>query len=114
MIKLKRVYDQPEKEDGFRILVERLWPRGMTKEKAKIDQWLREVAPSQELRKWYGHDLDKWNEFQRRYREELNSNPQAIDELRALIEQHPTVSFVYAAKDEQHNSALLLRDYLVF
>jgi len=114
MIKLKRVYDQPVKEDGFRVLVERLWPRGMTKEKAKIDRWLKDVAPSQELRKWFGHDLDKWDEFQRRYREELNSNPQAIDQLRDLIEQYPTISFVYAAKDEQHNSALLLRDYLIF
>jgi uncharacterized protein YeaO (DUF488 family) len=114
MIKLKRVYDPPEKEDGFRVLVERLWPRGMTKEKAKLDEWLKEVAPSVELRKWYGHDINKWDEFQRRYREELNSHPEAVDELRELMEKHRNVTFIYAAKDEQHNSALLLRDYLIY
>jgi uncharacterized protein YeaO (DUF488 family) len=110
-IHLKRAYEQPAPSDGLRILVERLWPRGLTKERAAIDLWLKEIAPSQELRRWYGHDPDKWPEFQKRYRAELERNPEAVAELRAKV-RAGHVTFVYAAKDEKRNSALLLKDYI--
>lgn len=111
MIRLKRVYEPPAPEDGQRILVERLWPRGVNQERAAIDLWLKEVAPSPELRTWFGHDPAKWEEFRRRYREELDRNPEAIARLRELAGEEP-LTFVYAARDEQHNSALLLKEYL--
>jgi uncharacterized protein YeaO (DUF488 family) len=110
-IKLKRAYEKPAKGDGFRILVERLWPRGVTKEDAHIDLWLKEVAPSAELRKWYSHDVEKWPEFQERYRKELKGNKELIAELKSRIKRE-NVTFVYAAKDEEHNSALVLKEYL--
>jgi uncharacterized protein YeaO (DUF488 family) len=110
MIKLKRVYEPPAKSDGMRILVERLWPRGLTKEKAKIDRWFKEVAPSPELRKWYNHEIDKWPEFKKRYLNELKDNKEQLDELRELADK--SVTFVYAARDEEHNSALVLKDLL--
>lgn len=109
-IHLKRVYLSPAPEDGFRLLVERLWPRGLSKEKAAVDFWLKEVAPSTALRQWYGHVPEKWPEFQHRYREELAANP-AVAELRALLREHRGVTFVFAAHDEQ-NSALVLKDFI--
>jgi uncharacterized protein YeaO (DUF488 family) len=111
MIKLKRAYEPASKDDGERILVERLWPRGLTKEKAKIDLWMKEIAPSPELRKWFGHDPEKWPEFRRRYKSELEQQPELVKELRAKG-RSGTVTFVYAAKDEQHNSALLLKEFV--
>ena len=111
MITLKRVYEPVSAEDGFRILVERLWPRGIKKETARIDLWVKEVAPSPDLRKWYAHEPEKWPEFQRRYREELDANP-AVENLKKLIQQHPQVTFVYAARDEERNSARLLKAFL--
>lgn len=111
MIALKRVYEPATEEDGLRILVERLWPRGIKKENARIDLWLKDIAPSPELRKWYAHEPEKWPEFQRRYRAELESNP-AVDELKKLLEEHPQVTFVYAARDEVRNSARLLKMFL--
>jgi len=111
MIKLKRAYDPPSKSDGLRILVERLWPRGVTKEKAKVDLWLKEIAPSAELRNWYKHDLSKWEEFQRRYRDELVKKGEMIKEIEQMADKGP-VSFVYAARDENHNSALVLKNYI--
>ncbi|HEY6328782.1 MAG TPA: DUF488 domain-containing protein [Blastocatellia bacterium] len=111
MIKLKRAYEPPAKDDGERILVERLWPRGLTKEKAKIDLWMKEIAPSTELRKWFGHDPAKWTEFRRRYKSELEQQPELVKELRAKGRRGP-VTFVYAAKDEEHNSALLLKEFV--
>lgn len=110
MIKLKRVYLQPDEADGLRLLVERLWPRGITKEKAAVDLWLKELAPSTELRKWFSHDPEKWVEFRRRYREEIKASP-ALDMLRELILQHPVITFVYAASDEQ-NSASVLKTFI--
>ena len=110
MIKLKRAYESPAESDGQRILVERLWPRGITKERAKIDLWMREIAPSPELRKWYAHDIEKWPEFRKRYLEELKHNKDQLHQLQELIER--PVTFIYAAKDEQHNSALVLKDLL--
>jgi uncharacterized protein YeaO (DUF488 family) len=110
-IHLKRAYEEPSPSDGSRILVERLWPRGLSKERAKVDAWLKEVAPSQELRRWYGHDVAKWQEFKKRYRAELAANKDAVAELRRRIGAG-TVTFVYAARDEEHNSALVLKEYL--
>lgn len=110
-IHLKRAYEKPAPDDGLRILVERLWPRGLTKERAAIDVWLKDVAPSPELRRWFNHDPDKWDEFQKRYRAELRENREAVEALREKIGDGP-VTFVYAARDEEHNSARLLKDFL--
>ena len=107
---LKRAYDPPAKTDGQRILVDRLWPRGLTKAKAKIDRWLKDLAPSTELRQWFGHDPEKWAEFQKRYRAELKANP-ALSELRALARQGD-IALIYAARDQQHNEAVVLKQEL--
>ncbi len=111
MIRLKRVYDTASADDGVRILVERLWPRGMTKERAHVDRWLREIAPSAELRAWYAHDVANWDEFQRLYEAELACNP-AVTELRDIVDRERVVTFVYAASDEEHNSARVLKAFL--
>jgi len=110
-IRLKRVYETPTKDDGTRILVERLWPRGVSKEKAAIDLWLKEIAPSPDLRKWYGHETSRWDEFRRRYRAEIEDRSELLSDLKQLLKDGP-VTFVYAAKDELHNSALVLKEYL--
>lgn len=110
-IKLKRAYEAPDKSDGERLLVERLWPRGLTKEKAAVDEWFKEVSPTPKLRKWYSHDPAKWPEFRRRYMAELEANSGEIGRLRARVRKGP-VTFVYAAKDEKRNSAAVLKDYL--
>ncbi len=109
-IKLKRAYEAPAKSDGERILVDRLWPRGLSKDQASIDHWLKEVAPSNELRQWFGHDPERWPEFQKRYRAELKDNP-ALAGLRTLTRKG-TVTLVYAAKDELHNQAVVLKQTL--
>lgn len=111
MIQLKRAYEPPSKTDGLRILVERLWPRGLSKEKAAVDLWLRDIAPSTELRKWFGHTPEKWPEFRKRYRAELKAKGDLITLLRHRTQEGP-VTFVYAAHDEQHNSAVVLREFL--
>ena len=110
-IRLKRAYEAPSDDDGTRILVERLWPRGVSKDKAAIDLWLKEVAPSTPLRKWYGHDPDKWEEFRKRYRAQLDEKDEVLDDLRRRLRERP-VTFVFAAKDEEHNSAVVLKEYL--
>lgn len=110
-MKIKRVYEEPSRDDGMRILVDRLWPRGLTKEKASIDLWLKEVAPSTELRKWFGHDPDKWKEFQKRYRQELRDNKELVSLLKKKIKKG-TVTLVYGAKHEKHNEALVLKEWL--
>ncbi|HEY0196126.1 MAG TPA: DUF488 domain-containing protein [Methanobacterium sp.] len=112
MIKIKRVYQIPEEEDGHRILVDRLWPRGMSKEDAKLDLWLKEVAPSDDLRKWFGHDPERWSEFQKRYREELKNKKSLLSTIKNLEEENRTITLIYAAKDEEHNNAVVLRDKL--
>ena len=112
MLKLKRAYEKPAATDGFRILVDRLWPRGLTKQKAKVDVWLKDVAPSPALRVWFNHDPKKWAAFKRRYTAELRKNKKAVSELRALLKKHKTVTLVYAAKDVEHNDALVLQDFL--
>lgn len=111
MIRLKRVYEEPSPEDGARILVERLWPRGLTKERAAVDLWLKEVAPSPELRKWFSHDPAKWEQFQQRYWKELDARPEVVAELRSRLKHGPT-TFVYAARDEEYNAAVALKSYL--
>ena len=110
-IKLKRVYEKPATADGTRILVDRLWPRGLKKEAAAIDHWFKEIAPSTALRKWFGHDPVRWNEFHRRYTSELRLHREQLGEIRKLAE-HGTVTLVYAAHDELHNDAVVLRDVL--
>jgi uncharacterized protein YeaO (DUF488 family) len=111
MINLKRIYEKPSRADGYRVLVERLWPRGLSKEKAAVDQWLKDVAPSPELRKWYSHDTAKWPEFCRRYRTELRGRSAEV-EILANRSRKGTVTFLFAARDEQHNSAVTLRDFV--
>jgi uncharacterized protein YeaO (DUF488 family) len=110
-IRLKRAYEEPAPDDGLRVLVERLWPRGLSKERAAVDLWMKELAPSPELRRWYNHDASRWDEFQKRYRAELRQKEDLVEELRQKC-QSGTVSFVYAARDEERNSALVLKDHL--
>jgi len=109
-IQIKRVYEKPDPKDGFRILVDRLWPRGLTKEKAAVNLWLKDIAPSTELRKWFGHDPEKWKEFQKKYLKELKENKEAVDTLKEHLKKG-TVTLLYAAKDEAHNEAEVLKDY---
>ena len=108
MIQIKRVYEPASKEDGFRILVDRLWPRGLTKEKAHVDLWFKEISPSQALRKWYGHVPEKWPEFQKRYKAELAKLPEEMASLRKILREHKRVTLVYGAKDEERNQAVAL------
>ena len=110
-IRIKRAYEEPDREDGTRILVDRLWPRGLTKEKARVDLWLKDVAPSTELRKWFAHDPGKWEEFRSRYLEELKRNKEQLSLLRQEAEKG-TATLVYGAKDRQHNEAVILQRLL--
>lgn len=111
MFKLKRAYENPLPEDGFRVLVERLWPRGLTKERAAVDLWLKDVAPSPELRKWFGHDPARWEQFRERYHKELREHKDAVQLLKQKVKEGP-VTLVYAARDEEHNGALALKEFL--
>lgn len=110
-IRLKRAYEASSPADGVRILVERLWPRGLSKAKADVDVWLKEVAPSTELRRWFSHDAAKWEEFRRRYRDELRERPEGLERLRSLVEAGP-VTFVYGSRDQEHNAATVLKELL--
>jgi uncharacterized protein YeaO (DUF488 family) len=110
-VKIKRVYEQPTDSDGSRILVDRLWPRGLTKEKAHVDLWLKEIAPSTELRQWFGHDPEKWKSFRGRYETEIRNNDDLIGMLRDIAKEG-TVTLLYGARDEKHNEALVLKQYL--
>ena len=110
-VRIKRVYEEPSDTDGKRILIDRLWPRGLTKEKARIDLWLKDIAPSAELRKWFAHDPAKWPEFQKRYHEELASNKAIVTRLREELQSGPA-TLVYSAHDEQHNDAVVIKAYL--
>lgn len=111
MIHLKRVYDEPSRKDGWRVLVDRLWPRGLTKEHAAVDLWLKDVAPSTELRKWFGHDAAKWKEFETRYRKELSGKKDALNLLKQKGKEG-TVTLLYGARDEEHNEATILKKIL--
>jgi uncharacterized protein YeaO (DUF488 family) len=110
-VNLKRIYEQPEKKDGYRILVDRLWPRGLTKEKAAIDLWLKDIAPSTELRKWFDHDPQKWKGFQRKYLQELKENKEAVAILKDHLKNGP-VTLLYAAKDQEHNEAQVIAAFV--
>lgn len=110
-ILLKRAYDPAEPDDGFRILVDRLWPRGVSKDSARIDLWLKDIAPSATLRKWFDHDPLKWSEFRDRYFLELNDNPEVVEQLMEYV-RRGLVTFVYGAKDKEHNHAVVLKAYL--
>jgi uncharacterized protein YeaO (DUF488 family) len=112
MIKIKRVYEKAARDDGYRILVDRLWPRGLSKETAGVDTWLKEIAPSTQLRKWFNHDPKKWEAFSTKYFAELNKNKALIDELRGLERQKKVITLLYGAKDETFNQAIVLRDFL--
>lgn len=111
MVNIKRVYDAPDEDDGKRILVDRLWPRGMTKEKAQVDLWLKEIAPTTELRKWFEHDPEKWEAFKKRYIKELQENKEPVSILKDAVKRGK-VTLLYGAKDEEHNEALVLKNVL--
>lgn len=111
MIQIKRTYEKAARDDGRRVLVERLWPRGIKKTAMPLDAWMKEVAPSTELRKWFGHQVERWPEFQRRYRAELADHPDAVAEL-ARAAKRGKLTLLYSARDTEHNGAVVLRDYL--
>ena len=108
MIRIKRVYKEPAKDDGYRILVDRLWPRGLTKERARVDLWMKQIAPSDALRKWFGHEPEKWPEFAKRYRGELAKKKDLLKEVKRLEREHGLVTLLYGRKDEKQNQAVLI------
>ena len=112
MFRVKRIYDPVSDDDGFRVLVDRLWPRGVSKARAHLGLWLKDVAPSTELRRWFGHDPARWEQFGRRYRAELEDSPEPLETLRRLEAEHGTVTLLYGARDREHNEACVLADVL--
>ncbi|MGE5297891.1 MAG: DUF488 domain-containing protein [Acidobacteriaceae bacterium] len=110
MIKIKRVYESNSKNDGVRILVDRLWPRGLSKDKLKLDLWAKDVAPSGKLRKWFGHDPKKWEEFKARYLKELKLKPEAVLEIKKIAGRK--ITLLYSAHDKDHNNARVLKEFL--
>jgi uncharacterized protein YeaO (DUF488 family) len=112
MIKIKRIYDPPAEDDGFRILVDRLWPRGLTKEKAKLDLWLKEIAPSDQLRKWYSHDPKKWAEFRKRYFKDLGTKRGLVNQIVQNMNEGD-VTLLYSSKEEKLNNAVALKEYII-
>lgn len=112
MITIKRIYEKPQEDDGFRILIDRLWPRGLSKEKAKIDLLLKEIAPSDELRKWFSHDPEKWNDFKKKYNLELKDNLELAKKIKQIEKEEKTITLLYSAKDTAHNNAIVLREFI--
>jgi uncharacterized protein YeaO (DUF488 family) len=112
LIKVKRVYDPPEKDDCYRILVDRLWPRGISKEKAKLDRWMIEVAPSNDLRHWYNHEPEKWGEFQRKYREELKPEQDLLREIKQFEKENGAITLLYSSREANLNNAIALKKFL--
>ncbi|EAR21445.1 DUF488 domain-containing protein [Nitrococcus mobilis] len=110
-VRIKRIYDAPGDDDGYRVLVDRVWPRGVSKQTARLDRWLKEIAPSTELRRWFGHDPSRWNEFRKRYRGELQETPVLVQELADKARYAP-VTLLFSARDRQHNQAVVLREWL--
>ena len=110
MIKLKRIYEPNDKKDGYRVLVDRLWPRGISKKRARLDLWLKDVAPSTELRKWFNHDPKKWVGFKKKYQAELKKNKEVVLMLKQAKKKHSTITLLYGAKDEMHNEAIVIKD----
>ncbi|MEN6615450.1 MAG: DUF488 domain-containing protein [Syntrophorhabdus sp.] len=109
-IAIKRIYEEPSDDDGYRILVDRLWPRGLSREKARIDLWIKDIAPSDTLRKWFSHDPGKWTEFKKRYFAELDGKPKMIEEINQA--RNDKITLLYGAKDEHHNNAVALKQYI--
>src|ERR1051326_6510075 len=112
MIRNKRIYESAEKDDGWRVLGDRLWPRGIKKEKAHVDLWMKEIAPSEALRKWFGHKPERWAEFQKRYKQELRKKRELLSEVRGAEKEHGTLTILFGAKDEKHNQAVVLLNLL--
>ena len=112
MFKRKRVYAEPSPDDGYRVLIDRLWPRGLSRADAKLDEWMKDVAPSTEVRERFGHDPGKWDEFHAAYKAELAQKPEPVFQLRELEKKHGTVTLLYGAKDEEHNQAVVLEEVL--
>ena len=112
MIKIKRIYETPAKEDGFRILVDMLWPRGLTKEKAKVDLWLKEIAPSNDLRKWFAHDPEKWKEFKNRYEKELKDKQDLLRKIKQMEKEKGVITILYSTKEIEFNNAVALSGFL--
>jgi len=111
-IRIRRIYEEPAEGDGLRVLVDRLWPRGLSRERAVLDLWVRDLAPSDDLRRWYGHDPDKWDGFRRRYFTELDGQPQAVAELEDALADSPVVTLLFGSREEKLNNATALREYL--
>ncbi len=109
MIRTKRIYEAAKPEDGYRVLVDRIWPRGVSRHHAKIDRWLKELAPSTQLRQWFGHDPKQWSEFVQRYKNELRQRQSELKALQEIVDERKVVTLVYAARDEQHNNAVALQ-----
>ncbi len=112
MIQIKRAYEKPQAKDGCRILVDRLWPRGRSKEDLKVKVWIKEIAPSAELRRWFQHVPERFKEFKKRYLQELKANPEAVAKLREFIKKYQTVTLIYGAREIEYNNASVLKDYL--
>jgi len=113
-VHVKRIYETAESQDGYRILVDRVWPRGVSKEKADLDLWMKEIGPSSDLRKWFGHDPDKFTAFKKKYKEELKTGEQndALEKLKEAVKENNQVTLLFAAKDEEHNQAQVLKEVL--
>lgn len=112
MIKIKRAYEPFSNDDGFRILVDGLWPRGISKDRAKLNLWMKEVAPSDDLRKWFSHDPEKWKDFQIKYKNELKNKTDLLDKIKEIEKKTNTITLIYSAKDKEHNNAVVLEDTL--
>jgi len=112
MITIKRIYEPKNPQDGCRVLVDRLWPRGVSKEKAALDLWMKDIGPSTELRQWFGHDPNKWADFQKKYRAELKAKSEMLDELRKLAKEHNRLTLLYGARDQEHNEAVIIAELL--
>ena len=112
MIKIKRVYEKYSPDDGFRILIDRLWPRGISKDAAHVDLWFKEIAPTDHLRKWFSHDPKKWEAFKKKYNKELKENKPSLDKIKDLKKEHKNITLIFSAKDKQHNNAVVLSEFL--
>ena len=112
MIRIKRIYEKYSPDDGFRILIDRLWPRGVSRDDAHVDVWFKEIAPTDHLRKWFSHDPKKWETFKKKYIKELKDNKPSLDKIKDLKKEHKIITLIFSAKDEQHNNAVVLSEFL--
>lgn len=111
-LSIKRAYELPEEGDGYRILIDRIWPRGLSKKELELDLWMKTIAPSTALRKWFNHETSKWDQFKERYEKELSENTEDVEIIKQLMHKHENVSLIYAAKDKAHNQAVILQNFL--